>query len=143
MHHGKFAEEIEVSSFVTTSSVDSALWHFLHSRATSVPFFAFTQHHTRRTEGVYSTSCANEVTSLSEKYLLTISSLCICIYIYILYSKTRAGGLGEQSGSGVIDSDLCQSRPVFISTSIQTVLMQAFRGVAQYLQKILFYSTLN
>jgi len=28
---GKFAEEIEVYSFLTTSTVDSALWHFLHS----------------------------------------------------------------------------------------------------------------
>jgi hypothetical protein len=106
MHDGKFAEEIEVFSFVTTSSVDSALWHSLHSRATSVPFFAFTQHHTRRAEGVYSTSCASEVTSLFEKYLLTISSLYICIYVYYTH-KRHAGGLGEQSGSGVTDSDIC------------------------------------
>ena len=31
MCDGKFAEEIEVYSFLTTSTVDSALWHFLHS----------------------------------------------------------------------------------------------------------------
>jgi hypothetical protein len=31
MSDGKFTEEIEVYSFLTTSTVDSALWHFLHS----------------------------------------------------------------------------------------------------------------
>ena len=31
MHDGKFAEEIEAYPILTTSAVDSALRHFLHS----------------------------------------------------------------------------------------------------------------
>jgi len=67
MRDGKFAEEIEVYPFLTTSDVDLTLKRFLHSQVRAVSFFTSTQDHARRTEGMCRASCVNKITSLFDK----------------------------------------------------------------------------
>ena len=68
MRDGKFAEEIEVYSFPTTSTVDLTLKHFLHSQVRAVSFFTRTQDHARKTEGMCSASFVNKVTSVRQMF---------------------------------------------------------------------------
>jgi hypothetical protein len=137
MHDGKFAEEIEVSSLLTTSTVDSALWYFLHSWARAVPFFTFAQDRTRSTEGVCSTSCANNAASLFVNSVWPI-------YTKRRVIRTKHVSLDAGTEVAQVVTILTYYRgALFESQKMATVLIQAVRGFSRYLQEDLFYNTLK